>query len=78
MTRYSGKKRRQSTIIRDNAVHEIYRKVCREIGPTAPMMPRGYLYGLISEKTGLCIKTIAFILNHTFRNSGNNNLTAEK
>ena len=67
MTRFSGKERRPSTIIRDNRVHEAYEEVCREIGYMANFLPREYLYERVKEKTGLCTKTIAFILNHTIK-----------
>ena len=69
MTRFSGKNRRPSTVIRDNAVHEAYEEVCREAGEYAALLPREYIYGKIHEKTGLCMKTIAFILNHTVKDS---------
>ena len=67
MTRFSGKERRPSTIIRDNEVHEAYDEVCREIGDMAKILPREYLYKRVKEKTGLCTKTIAWILNHTVK-----------
>ena len=67
MTRFSGKERRPSTIIRDNRVHEAYEEVCREIGDMARLLPKEYLYEKVKEKTGLCTRTIAFILNHTVK-----------
>ena len=43
MTRYFGKERRPSTIIRDNEVHEAYEEVCRDIGDMARLLPKEYL-----------------------------------
>ena len=65
MTRYSGKNRRESTIIRDNRVHEVYGEIREELGTFADVVSKQYLYERIRERTGLCTKTIAFILNHT-------------
>lgn len=65
MARFSGKNRRPSTIIRDNLVHEAYENICKEAGAYASLVPREYLYDKVQERTGLCKKTIAFILNHT-------------
>lgn len=65
MTRFSGKNRRPSTVFRDNKVHEAYEKVCRELGEYSRLVPRLHIYEKVKERTGLCSKTIAFILNHT-------------
>lgn len=73
MTRYSGKHRRTSTIARDNKVHEAYEEICRKYGKMARLLPRGYIYECIKTKTGLCTKTIAFILNHTIKYKMNDN-----
>ena len=67
MTRFSGKERRPSTIIRDNGVHEAYEDVCREIGDMAKLLPKEYLYEKVKARTGLCTKTIAWILNNPFK-----------
>lgn len=65
MTRFSGNRRRPSTVARDNAVHSAYEELRSELGGYADLVPRGYVYDRLSEKTGLCTKTVAFILNHT-------------
>ena len=65
MARCSGKFRRKSTVVRDNEVHEAYEEVLRQYGDVAKYLPRGFIYERIQSKTGLCTKTIAFILNHT-------------
>lgn len=57
--------RRPSTIIRDNHVHEIYRQVTSEMGSFKNVVSKSYIYEQIRQRTGLCIKTIAYILNHT-------------
>lgn len=67
MTRFFGKERRPSTIIRDNMVHTAYEEVCYELGKYAYLVPRQYIYEKVRERTGLCLKTIAYILNHTIK-----------
>lgn len=67
MTRFSDKNRRESTIIRDNHVHDLYHDICMELGFSHRFVSKQYVYELISKRTGLCTKTIAFILNHTRR-----------
>jgi len=65
MARNFGENRKKSTIIRDNIVHGVYNDVCKELGEYAFLVPKAYLYERIKERTGLCIKTIAYIINHT-------------
>jgi hypothetical protein len=65
MTRFSGKNRRESTIIRDNNVHKLYHDLCLELGNVSTVVSKQYIYERISEKIGLGRQTIAFILNHT-------------
>lgn len=67
MARIRGKERRPSTIIRDNMVHDAYDKICDEMGEYANFVAKQYIYEKIREETGLCLKTIAYILNHTDR-----------
>lgn len=67
MARQSGDKRRASTIIRDNGVHDAYVDLKGEMGQFAHVVAKSYIYGRLSERTGLCTKTIAFILNHTVK-----------
>ena len=69
MSRYSGNRRRPSTQMRDNRVHEIYRQVISEIGSFKNVVSKSYIYEQIHQRTGLCVKTIAYILNHTKYNS---------
>jgi len=65
MARTSSENRRESTIVRDNSVHEVYDSVIVDLGEYAYLVPKSYIYERIRERTGLCHKTIAFILNHT-------------
>lgn len=65
MTRFSGENRRPSTVLRDNSVHQAYHELCKEAGKLSPFVAKSYIYDQIRQRTGLCTKTIAFILNHT-------------
>lgn len=67
MTRFSDKNRRESTIKRDSYVLDVYRDVMNELGDLAYVVSKSYIYGKIKEQTGLCTKTIAFIINHVDR-----------
>ncbi len=55
------KNRRESTILRDNKVHEIHAELRAELGVLADVVSRQYIYERIKMRTGLCTKTIAFI-----------------
>lgn len=57
--------RRQSTAIRDNEVHKAYAEIKAELGALVYEVRRGHIYDRISAKTGLCCKSVAYILNHT-------------
>lgn len=48
-------------------VHDAYSLVMEELGDLADAVSRQYVYEKIKEKTGLCVKTIAYVLNHTER-----------
>lgn len=65
MARYSDERRKESTIRRDENVHRLYGEIMSELGELGTAVSRTYIYDRISDKTGLCGKTIAFILNHT-------------
>jgi hypothetical protein len=68
MSRFVDNRRRESTIKRDNMVHEEYTKLVKELGCLINVVSKTYIYARISEMTGLCPKTVAFILNHTDKN----------
>lgn len=65
MTKLCIKNRRESTIVRDNEIHELYQQIRKELGCLANAVSKGYIYERIKEKTKLSIRTISFILNHT-------------
>lgn len=65
MGRLSSQQRRTSTIVRDNAVHEEYNQLVAQLGELANVVSRNYIYDRIRIKTGLCVNTIAYVLNHT-------------
>lgn len=57
--------RRESTVKRHNEIHDVYNDVIAGLGELARLVPKSYIYDKIKERTGLCTKTIAYILNHT-------------
>lgn len=59
------RKRRSSTVVRDNIVHSIYAQIMSELGDLRHVVSKSYVYDLIKEKTSLSTRTISFILNHT-------------
>lgn len=46
---------RDSTVIRDNEIHRMYNEI----------VSRNYVYGKIKDRTGLSIRHISRIINHT-------------
>lgn len=58
-------KRRESTSVRDNEIHLLYKQIMNDLGELANAVSKGYVYEKIREKTKLSIRTISFILNHT-------------
>jgi len=58
--------KRGSTIIRNNQVHILYEKIKSQYKKDVfNSLSKSFIYGEISNETGLCIKTIANILNKT-------------
>lgn len=47
---------RDSTVIRDNEIHRMYNEI---------LVSRNYVYGKIKDRTGLSIRHISRIINHT-------------
>lgn len=64
ISRFTNENRRKSTIVRDNAVLGMYRDLKAGLGELAGVVSKQYIYDKISERTGLCTKTISFIINH--------------
>lgn len=57
--------RRNSTLVRHNLVHKAYNDLKTDLGIYANLVPKSYIYEIICKQTGLCSKTVAYILNHT-------------
>jgi len=53
---------RDSTVIRDNEIHRMYNEILDEL---ATVVSRNYVYGKIKDRTGLSIRHISRIINHT-------------
>lgn len=47
---------RDSTVIRNNEIHKMYDEI---------LVSRNYVYGRIKDRTGLSIRHISRIINHT-------------
>lgn len=59
---------RDSTVIRNNEIHKMYDEILDELGDLATVVSRNYVYGRIKDRTGLSIRHISRIINHTKRN----------
>lgn len=56
---------RDSTVIRNNEIHRMYNEILDELGDLATVVSRNYVYGKIKDMTGLSIRHISRIINHT-------------
>lgn len=56
---------RDSTVIRSNEIHKMYDEILNELGDLATVVSRNYVYGRIKDRTGLSIRHISRIINHT-------------
>lgn len=56
---------RDGTVIRDNEIHGTYDEILDESGDLATVVSRNYVYGKIKDRTGLSIRHIGRIINHT-------------
>lgn len=56
---------RDSTVIRDNEIHKMYDEILNELGDLGTVVSRNYVYGRIKGRTGLSIRHISRIINHT-------------
>lgn len=54
-----------STVIRNNEIHRMYDEILDELGDLATVVSRNYVYGKIKDRTGLSIRHISRIINHT-------------
>lgn len=55
---------RDSTVIRNNEIHRMYNEILDELGDLATVVSRNY-DGKIKDRTGLSIRHISRIINHT-------------
>lgn len=60
-------KLRDSSIIRYNEIHDMYDKIIDELGDVSAYVSKSYIYDNIRERTGLSVRHISRILNHTKR-----------
>lgn len=51
--------------IRNNEIHRMYDEILNELGDLATVVSRNYVYGRIKDRTGLSIRHISRIINHT-------------
>lgn len=63
---------RDSTVIRNNEIHKMYDEIHKmydeilnELGDLVTVVSRNYVYGRIKDSTGLSIRHISRIINHT-------------
>lgn len=60
-------KRRISSVLRDNFIHDLYDEELKMLGEIGCYVSKSYIYEKISKKTGLSTRSISFILNHTVK-----------
>lgn len=65
MTKLCNKNRRESTAVRDNEIHRMYKEILDGFGEAANAVSKTYVYEKTHERTKLSIRTISFIINHT-------------
>lgn len=53
---------RGSTVMRNNQVHK---EIIDQLGDLATVVSRSYVYGKIKDATGLSVRHISRIINHT-------------
>lgn len=56
---------RDSTVIRNNEIHRMYDEILDELCDLATVVSRNYVYGKKKDRTGLSIRPISRIINHT-------------
>lgn len=56
---------RISTIKRNNSIHIMYKNIMNDLGQLRTVVSKSYIYNLIQNQTGLSIRTISHVLNHT-------------
>lgn len=61
----SKRRRLESTILRDNQIHDAYKDIMNEIGHVKEYVSKSYIYEEISKKVKLSTRTVSYVLNHT-------------
>lgn len=56
---------RDSTVILNNEIHKMYDEILNELGDLSTVVSRNYVYGRIKDRTGLSIRHISRIINHS-------------
>lgn len=56
---------RESTVMRNNQVHKPHKEIIDQLGDLATVVSRSYVYGKIKDATGLSVRHISRIINHT-------------
>jgi hypothetical protein len=49
----------------NNEIHRMYNEILDELGDLATVVSRNYVYGKIKDRTGLSIRHISRIINHS-------------
>lgn len=56
---------RESAVMRNNQVHKLHKEIIDQLGDLATVVSRSYVYGKIKDATGLSVRHISRIINHT-------------
>lgn len=51
--------------MRNNQVHKLHKEIIDQLGDLATVVSRSYVYGKIKDATGLNVRHISRIINHT-------------
>lgn len=51
--------------MRNNQVHKLHKEIIDQLGDLATVVSRSYVYGKIKDATGLSVRHISRIINHT-------------
>ena len=66
MTKHRVRDNQSIRVINDHdEVHAIHEELRTQLGELYYAISKSYIYSLISQRTGYCVKQIAYILNHT-------------
>lgn len=60
-----AKIRNLRTILRDNKFHEIHAELREQAGPLYPAVAKGFIYDVISRRTGWSSKVVQRVLSST-------------